>query len=292
MVVLQTLWQWVRFPLTLIALLVLGLGTWVTWALTDQRYQRFLTQQLSDRLAAEVQIGTSHVTVRRGVGIALDKVTIRDRSDSAPFFTADAIDVFLDVSSLLRGHFDFRQITIIKPTLHVIGGMTKTRSSKDSAGRPRSKSQRRKSLKGGRTQFTRCPTFHIQSATVAYTEKEVITAQLETDIGQGSEIGTLTLHPRSQEGGARIPFSQRHCQGEVTLSETHISHLSPRYCRSARAVSVQGRVRAKLRGMRFLIISRTIASRSSSRHNVCHRQYSETPGFLLTAESLDLNAYD
>src|SRR5687768_14696707 len=110
MLTLQTLWRWVRFPLILITVLVLGLGTWVAWALTDQRYQRFLTQQLSDRLAAEVQIGTSRVTVRQGLGIAFANVTIRDRPDVTPLFTANTIDVFLDFSSLLRGHFDFRRV--------------------------------------------------------------------------------------------------------------------------------------------------------------------------------------
>jgi hypothetical protein len=222
MLTLQTLWRGVRFPLILITVLVLGLGTWVTWALTDQRYQRFLTQQISNRLATEVQIGTSRVTVRRGLGIAFANVTIRDRPDVTPLFTANTIDVFLDFSSLLRGHFDFRQVTIIKPTLHVIEGMKQEAifhrfhrettqpepATQESKGwfTPRFTLQQL-TVEDGTVTYSRdtstAPLFFTQiNATVAYTEMEVITAQLETDIGQGGELSTLTLHTRSQEGGA------------------------------------------------------------------------------------------
>jgi hypothetical protein len=96
------------------------LVVWAVWALTDQRYRYFLTQQLSDILAAEVRVGTSRVTVCRGLGIELGDVTVREHSAGEPIFTAEAIKIFLDVSSLLRGRFDFRHIIVTKPILPVM----------------------------------------------------------------------------------------------------------------------------------------------------------------------------
>lgn len=243
MATLHTPWRWVRISLFLFALLVIGLGAWVTWSLTDQRYQRFLTQYLSGRLEAEVQIGTSHITVRRGLGITLAQVTIRERRTSAPFFTAEAIDVLLDVSALLDGHFDFRQITLVKPVLHVIQGGTQETILRllrrkppapetHEAKRwftPRITLQKLTAEKGTVTYSRATSTvpllFTPLNAAVTYTTKGAITARLETAIGQRGELGALTFYAQSHEGGTRGPFMQRHWQGEITLSDTPVHQL-------------------------------------------------------------------
>lgn len=243
MATLHTLWRWIRIPLFLLASLVIGIGAWGTWALTDQRYQRFLTQQLSERLQAEVRIGTSHITIRRGVGIALAQVTIRERPTSAPFFTADAIDVLLDVSSLFRGHFDFRQVTLVKPALHVIEGVTQETilrllrrkppepETHEANGwfTPRLTPQKLTVEKGTLTYSRATTTAPLVltplNATVTYTAKDAITARLKTAIGQRAELGNVTFHAQSSAEDADAPFMQRHWQGEITLTNAPIHQL-------------------------------------------------------------------
>lgn len=68
---IQSRWRWWRLPLALFAALVSGLVVGAGWLLSDQRYQCFLTQQLSTLLAADVQVTNSQVALRHGVGIEL-----------------------------------------------------------------------------------------------------------------------------------------------------------------------------------------------------------------------------
>ena len=115
----RRLWRW--FCLLCIGgaagclLFVLG----IAWWLSRQHHQPFLTQQLSAVLGAEVGVASSAVSLRRGLGIRLERVTVRNQSDAAPFFTAEHIDVLLDLVALLRGQLLFRHVYCLSPRIQL-----------------------------------------------------------------------------------------------------------------------------------------------------------------------------
>jgi hypothetical protein len=213
--------------------------------LTDQRYLQFLTQQLSERLEAEVVVGGSDITVWRGLGIELNNVAVREHATAPPFFFAEAIDVFLDVSSLLRAQFDFRQVIVNKPTLHVIAGVTQdaiiqrfrrlssrqARVAPRSEGwfRPRFSLQQLTVVDGTLTyRRTSAPTPLIFSAidgSVAYAEHQALVAQLTTSVGQQGDLGTLSFRVRTQNGNKQAPFSQQQWQGDIAATDLHVQEL-------------------------------------------------------------------
>ena len=79
-------------------LVVLALAWWLS-----SHYQPLLTQRLSTLLGAEVRVAGSALSFRRGLGVGLERLVVQNRSEAAPFFTAERVDVLLDLRALLRG---------------------------------------------------------------------------------------------------------------------------------------------------------------------------------------------
>ena len=91
----------------------------VAWWLSSHRSQPFLTQHLSALLGAQVRVAGSAVSFRRGLGIGLEELVVQNRSEDAPFLTAERVDVLLDLTALLRGQLLFRHIYCLRPRIRL-----------------------------------------------------------------------------------------------------------------------------------------------------------------------------
>ena len=94
----------------------------VAWWLSFHHYQPFLTQHLSTLLGAEVRVARSAVSFRHGLGIGLERLVVQDRSEAVPFFTAERVDVLLDLTALLRGQLLFQHIYCLRPRIRLTAG--------------------------------------------------------------------------------------------------------------------------------------------------------------------------
>ena len=94
----------------------------VAWWLSSHHYQPFLTQHLSTLLGAEVRVARSAVSFRHGLGIGLERLVVQDRSEAVPFFTAERVDVLLDLTTLLRGQLLFQHIYCLRPRIRLTAG--------------------------------------------------------------------------------------------------------------------------------------------------------------------------
>ena len=90
------------------------------WFLSEQRYVAFLEQELERLLRAEVEIASSTLSFRQGVGGQFKTVSIQAYDAAAPFATAERIDLALDLKALLRGQQLFRQIFVLKPRVQLV----------------------------------------------------------------------------------------------------------------------------------------------------------------------------
>ncbi|MCE2487391.1 MAG: hypothetical protein J4F42_17895, partial [Desulfurellaceae bacterium] len=95
----------------------LALAWWLSY-----HYQPLLTQRLSALLGAEVRVAGSALSFRRGLGIGLEQPVIQNRSEAAPFFTAERVDVLLDLRALLRGQLLFHYIHCLRPRIRLVAG--------------------------------------------------------------------------------------------------------------------------------------------------------------------------
>lgn len=98
-------------------LVVLALAWWLSY-----HYQPLLTQRLSTLLGAEVRVAGSVLSFRRGLGIGLERLVVQNRSEAAPFFTAERVDVLLDLRALLRGQLLFHYIHCLRPRIRLVAG--------------------------------------------------------------------------------------------------------------------------------------------------------------------------
>lgn len=98
-------------------LVVLALAWWLSF-----HYQPLLTQRLSSLLGAEVRVAGSALSFRRGLGVGLDQLVVQHRSEVAPFFSAERVDVLLDLRALLRGQLSFHYIHCLRPRIRLTAG--------------------------------------------------------------------------------------------------------------------------------------------------------------------------
>ena len=98
-------------------LVVLALAWWLS-----SHYQPLLTQRLSTLLGAEVRVAGSALSFRRGLGVGLERLVVQNRSEAAPFFTAERVDVLLDLRALLRGQLLFHYIHCLRPRIRLVAG--------------------------------------------------------------------------------------------------------------------------------------------------------------------------
>ena len=87
------------------------------WFLSEQRYVAFLEQELERFLRAEVEIASSRLSFRQGVGVQFKTVSLQAYGDTDPFMTAERIDLVLDLRALLRGQLLFRHIFFLQPSV-------------------------------------------------------------------------------------------------------------------------------------------------------------------------------
>ena len=98
-------------------LVALALAWWLS-----SHYQPLLTQRLSTLLGAEVRVAGSALSFRRGLGIGLERLVVQNRLEAAPFFTAERVDVLLDLRALLRGQLLFHYIHCLRPRIRLVAG--------------------------------------------------------------------------------------------------------------------------------------------------------------------------
>ena len=98
-------------------LVVLALAWWLS-----SHYQPLLTQRLSSLLGAEVRVAGSALSFRRGLGVGLERLVVQHRSEAAPFFSAERVDVLLDLRALLRGQLLFHYIHCLRPRIRLTAG--------------------------------------------------------------------------------------------------------------------------------------------------------------------------
>ena len=111
-----------RLTLSLIALGLSGVLVGLLlagWFLSEQRYVAFLEQELERFLRAEVEIASSTLSFRQGVGVQFKTVSLQGYDGTGPFMTAERIDLVLDLKALLRGQLLFRHIFFLKPSVQL-----------------------------------------------------------------------------------------------------------------------------------------------------------------------------
>lgn len=111
-----------RLTLSLIALGLSGalVGLLLAgWFLSEQRYVAFLEQELERFLRAEVEIASSTLSFRQGVGVQFKTVRVQAYDGTDPLMTAERIDLVLDLKALLRGQLLFRHIFFLKPSVQL-----------------------------------------------------------------------------------------------------------------------------------------------------------------------------
>src|SRR5581483_7875346 len=98
------------------------------WLLSGQRYQRLLTQHLSQVLGAEVHVAGSRLSYAGGLGIEFTNVTMQFPTQHAPFFSTERLAVLLDLNALVYGRLLFHELKASHPDIRVAGdneqGMT------------------------------------------------------------------------------------------------------------------------------------------------------------------------
>lgn len=112
-----------RLTLGLMALVVGGVlvGFLLAgWFLSEQRYVAFLEQELERFLRAEVEIASSTLSFRQGVGVQFQTVSMQEYGSATPFVTAERIDLVLDLKALLRGQLLFRRIFFLRPSVQLM----------------------------------------------------------------------------------------------------------------------------------------------------------------------------
>ncbi|MBI3795707.1 MAG: hypothetical protein HY268_01895, partial [Deltaproteobacteria bacterium] len=243
---MPTIWRWLRFPLAIVAAVVVAGVVWLAWLLSGQRYQQMLTQQLSARLGAEVRVGSSQLSLHHGLGIRLDTVTVQRGPEANPFFSADRIEVLLDFSALLHGNLLFRHIDCVKPHIRLPEGTgTITALFERSTAAPGQAEP-----VGQWTGRWPAPTLALRhlrwhDGEIAYIPKPPgvsfllthtdavledvaetgLTLQLSAALGQNGEIGKIALQAAAPKWAGETILSKIQWQGELQVSSVKVQQV-------------------------------------------------------------------
>ena len=109
-----------------------GLG----WFLSGERYVAVLERELETWLGAEVDIGSSRLSFRRGLGIRFADVAVRDIGAPGQSLTAQRLDLSLDFWALVRGELLFRRIYCLQPSLRLAAPTAETSALPTEQGIP------------------------------------------------------------------------------------------------------------------------------------------------------------
>jgi hypothetical protein len=115
------MWYWLRFPVAVVAAMMVVVLAGTAWLLSGRRYQTLLTEHLSQLLDAEVLVADSRVSIAGGLGIELAGITIKQPNDPRPVLTAERFDILLDLKALLQGRLLFNEIRTSRPRIHIVG---------------------------------------------------------------------------------------------------------------------------------------------------------------------------
>ena len=101
-----------------IALLLLVGIVLAGWFLSEARHTDYFERELEKVLKVDVQIESSTLSFRRGVGIQFSAVRITQPGSSAAIVTSERIDLILQLEALLRGNLLFQRIVFFSPHIH------------------------------------------------------------------------------------------------------------------------------------------------------------------------------
>ncbi len=242
----RRLWRWLRFPFAIVAAVFVALVVWVAWLLSGQRYQQMLTQQIGARLGAEVRVVSSRLSLHYGLGIQFDTVSVQHGLEATPFFTADRIDVLLDLSALLHGQLLFRHIACTKPRIRLPEGMGttmallrrpatapgQTEPAGQGAGGWFSPTLALEQLRWNDGEIVYAPKpsgaslllTHIDAA-LAYGVDMELTLRLSTTLGQNGEMGQVALQASTPKWEGEVILGQIQWQGEIRLNSMMLQQV-------------------------------------------------------------------
>src|SRR5262245_7941606 len=235
----RRLWRWLRFPVAIVAAVVVAGVVWLAWLLSGQRYQQMLTQQLSVQLGAEVRVASSQLSLHHGLGIRLDTVAVQRGPEASPFFTAERIEVLLDLPALLRGDLLFRHIDFTKPHIRLPEGTGTIVALFDRSAAAREPAEPVGQWTGGWP----APTLAIQhlrwqdgeivytpkpsgtsfflthnDAVLDYAVKTGLTLRLSATLGQNGATGQIAMQAVAPTWNGETVLSQIQWQGAIQLS--------------------------------------------------------------------------
>ncbi len=234
-----------RLALSLVALVlsvVLAGLLLAGWFLSEHRYIAFLEQELERLFLAEVEIASSTLSFRQGLGVQFKTVRIQAYDASDPFVTAERIDLVLDPRALLHGQLLFRQIFFLRPSVRFAQS---TPDVEPTAPVARLFSRQAKPL----TQESETETdgwfspqllvrqLVLDDATLVFQKTDAaapvvlthaqlhislepgegVWAQLSADLGQNGDVGQLTLRSRAAQWEPTEDASGVEWQGHIRL---------------------------------------------------------------------------
>ena len=242
----RRLWRWLRFPFAIVAAVVVALLVWVAWLLSGQRYQQILTQQLSAKLGAEVRVVSSRLSLHHGLGIEFVTVAVQRGPEATPFFTADRIDVLLDLSALLHGQLLFRHIDCTKPRIRLPEGVGtapalldrspvtpgQTQPADQWTGEWFSPTLALQQLRWNDGEIVYAPKPSRASLLLTHTDAALeyvvdtgLTLRLSATLGQNGAMGQIALWASAPKWEGEVVLSQIQWQGEIRLNSVMVQQV-------------------------------------------------------------------
>jgi len=234
----SALWWWLRFPLVLLAVLGCVILASVAWLLSGNRYQTFLTEQLSTLLQARVSVEHSQLSILRGLGIVLQGVEVRHETTNETTVTTERMVVSLDARALFHGQLLFSRVECVRPTIQLT---ERTRSILEVADTLLSSSENPLSSQPGSSgwftpslslrqvivtegeisyhQNERALSFSLTEVNLqfAYVPDNGMTAEIEAALGKTGELGHVTIHARAPSWDTEDDLQQVEWVGNVHL---------------------------------------------------------------------------
>lgn len=242
----SSLWRWLRFPIAILATLVILMLGGVAWLLSGQRYQTFLTEQLSTLLQAQVSVAHSQLSLFRGFGIALQGVEVRHEATSEAALTTERMVVFLEVRALFHGQLLFSHVECVKPTIHLtehtrglLGVFGELLRSSENAVPSQSNSLgwlapslalRDLIISEGEISYRRnerAAPFSVTQANLrlAYAPGDGVTTQIEAALGEAGELGFVAIRARAPSWDTQGDLQQAEWVGNVHLDRLRLRDI-------------------------------------------------------------------
>lgn len=246
-----------RLTLGLVVLVLSGILVGLLlagWFLSGQRYVAFLEQELERFLRAEVEIASSTLSFRQGVGVQFKTVSMQTSGDTDPFMTAERIDLVLDLKALLRGQLLFRHIFFSKPSVQLAQPTSNVDSAAPVArlfsrqGNPfAQEAEAEETPSGANLWFSPQLLVHqlvLEDATLVFRQTSTdvpvvftrtrlriawdtggIWGELRADLGRNGDVGQLTLRSRSPHWESAPHASPPEWRGDIRLQNVAVQEL-------------------------------------------------------------------